>query len=344
MNEIKIGIVGLGRMGITHYSIINTNKKVKITCIVDTSDLIIKLFKKYNDGISIYKNYLQMFEQENLDAIIVSTPPAMQYDIVKAAITRNIHVFVEKPYTANLEQAKELKMLSEDKKIVNQVGYTNRFNEIFNLVKKYVNENVIGDVIRFKSEMFSRTITKTDDKNTWRDSREGGGGVIFDMASHSIDLVNYIIGKPDKVIGTCFNKIYSKNVEDAVFTTFLYKNGCSGILNVNWSDTSYRKPINKIEIFGKKGKIVADQYCCKIFLNNSLEEKNLKEGWNTIYITDIFKSVPFYLRGNEFTSQLYDFVDCVEKGLISKCTFVDGLNVLEIAQSMFEDNEINGRA
>jgi len=268
----------------------------------------------------------------------------MQYEIVKSALDRNVNVFVEKPFTANLTQANELAKISEERGIVNQVGYANRFNDIFLLVREYIKDNVIGELVRFKSEMFSRTITKSDEKNTWRDSREGGGGAVFDMASHSIDLVNYIIGKPDKIIGTCLNKIYSKNVEDAVFSTFVYKNGISGILNVNWSDTSYRKPINKIEIFGKKGKIVADQYCCKIYLESPLEEKKLKEGWNTIYITDIFKSVPFYLRGNEFTSQLYDFIDCIKNGGRSKCSFRDGVNVLEIAQSMFNDYETNGRA
>ena len=85
--------------------------------------------------------------------------------------------------------------------------------------------------------------------------------------------------------------IPSKNVEDAANATFLYKNGISGILNVNWSDESYRKPTNKIEILGSKGKILADQHGIKIFLKKSLQEYYLHVGWNTIYITDVFKTI-----------------------------------------------------
>ncbi len=138
------------------------------------------------------------------------------------------------------------------------------------MIKDYIQNEVIGDIVRFKSEMYSRTITKPGDGNTWRDSREQGGGAVFEVASHSIDLVNYIVGKPDKVTGSSLTQIYSKNVEDAVNATFLYKNGISGTLNVNWSDESYRKPTNKIEIFGSKGKILADQHGFKIYLKKDL--------------------------------------------------------------------------
>ncbi len=60
-------------------------------------------------------------------------------------------------------------------------------------------------MIRFKSEMFSCTISKSDEGSGWRASRESGGGAVFEMASHAIDLVNFLIGKPDKVTGSSLN-------------------------------------------------------------------------------------------------------------------------------------------
>jgi len=340
---LKIGIVGLGRMGITHYSILNSHPNVKIVAVADTSSLIMSLLNKYIGEINTYNDYNKLFENEKLDAVIICTPPTLHYPIAMLAAENNIHVFLEKPCTIDEEQANELAKEFEKKRLVNQVGYVNRFNDIFIKVKELLDNNLIGNVIRFKSEMYSGTILKSDSGSSWRDSRESGGGATIDMAAHAIDLVNYLIGKPDKITGASLTKIFSKNVEDAVNATFLYNNGITGTLNVNWSDESYRKPTNNIEIFGAEGKIIADQHGIKIFCKNGSKSENLRIGWNTIYITDIFSPVPFYVRGNEYTSQLYHFIDCIiDQQKSNKCTFKDASKTLNVIEEIFRDYKANG--
>jgi scyllo-inositol 2-dehydrogenase (NADP+) len=342
MNKLKIGIIGFGRMGITHLSIINSHPRVQIVAVVDTSDIILSLLNKYLVGIQTYNDYLVMFHKESLDAIIICTPPSMHYSISKEAAKNNVHVFCEKPFTNKYSLGLELSNLFKKSQLVNQVGYVNRFNDIFRKTKEIVDDGIIGDVIRFKSEMYSRTITKNDESKTWRDSRDNGGGAIYEVASHAIDLINFLVGKPHKIVGTSLNFIFSNNVEDAVSSTFLYKNNISGTLNVNWSDESYRKPTNKIELFGRKGKILADQHGLKIFLKEFNPKYNLRSGWNTLYITDLFQPVPFYVRGNEFTTQLYHFIDCIlDNKKVNNCNFEDASNTLEIIDQMFNDYQDN---
>jgi len=341
---LKIGIVGFGRMGITHYSILNSHPNVKIVAVVDTSSLIMSLLNKYIGEINTYTDYNKLFGNEKLDAVIICTPPTLHYSIAIKAAKNNLHVFLEKPCTTRTDLSNDLARIFQQKGLINQVGYVNRFNDIFIKVKEYLNENLIGKVIRFKSEMYSRTITKSESNNNWRDSRESGGGATFDMAAHAIDLVNYLIGKPDKITGSSLTQIFSKNVEDAVNATFLYENGITGTLNVNWSDESYRKPTNKIEILGLDGKILADQHGIKLFRKTASARNNLIAGWNTIYITDVFKSVPFYVRGNEFTSQLYHFIDCIlDREKTNICSFKESSDTLEVIESIFKDFELNGR-
>jgi len=344
MEIIRIGIIGFGRMGITHYSIINSHPDVSIRAVADTSSLFLSLMKKNLEGIQTYSDFNDLLEKESLDAVIICTPPSTHYPIAKKAAEKGLHVFSEKPFTTKKKQADELAIIFEQNNLVNQVGYVNRFNDIFQKVKEYIQAGIIGDVIRFKSEMYSRTITKPEEGGTWRASWEHGGGAVFEVASHAIDLVVHLIGQPDKITGSSLTKIHSRNVEDAVSATFLYKNGISGTLNVNWSDESYRKPTNKIEIFGSKGKILADQHGFKIYLKNELPAFNLREGWNTRYITDVFKPVPFYVRGNEFTSQLYHFVECIKnRGKANLCSFRDAAHTLEVIEGIFNDYERNGK-
>ncbi len=334
---LRVGIIGMGRMGITHYSIINTHPHVKIVAVADTTSLSISIMKKYLKGIQVYKDYKDLIKESKPDAILVCTPPNIHKEILLMAAENNIHVFVEKPYTVNYEDAKYLSKLFKDKELVNQVGYVNRFNDIFHYVKKLISNNMIGNIIRFKSEMHSATIIKKDENTGWRSTRESGGGVIYEMSSHAIDLINFFVGKPQKVIGTTASKIYSKNVEDIVSSTIIYDNGITGTIYTNWSDTSYRKPVNKIELFGDNGKIIADQHTLKLFLNNENKQFNYRKGWNTIYITDIFRNVPFYVRGNEFTRQLYHFVDmCIGKELSSICSFDDATNTHFVINEMYK--------
>ncbi len=341
--KILLGIIGAGRMGITHYSIINSHPEVEIDSVADTSNLVLTMMNKYLQ-VNTFKDYNELLDNTKLNAVLVCTPPNLHFPIIKKTAQKGLHVFVEKPFTTKYTEASELEAIYANTKLINQVGYVNRFNDVFTKVKEYIDFGIIGKIIRFKSEMFSCTITQSDESSGWRASHDSGGGAVFEMAAHAIDLVNFLIGKPDKIVGSSLNQIYSKNVEDVVSSTFIYKSGISGTLYTNWSDTSYRKPINKIEIFGDGGRIMADQYALKIFMNKPNEKYNLREGWNTLYITDVFKPVPFYVRGNEFTRQLYHFIDCIQgKETTNQCSFADGTNTLEVIESIFNDYEQNGR-
>ncbi len=160
---------------------------------------------------------------------------------------------------------------------------------------------------------------------------------MYEMASHAIDLINFLFGRPDRVGGTCLTKVWSKQVEDIVAGSYFYRSGLTGSINVNWSDPSYRKPTNKIELFGTAGKLLADQHGMKIFLTDAAPDHGLEAGWNQRYITDVATNVPFYLRGIEFTAQLCHFIDCIRGRAQSRCSFADGTAVLEVIDEMFRD-------
>ncbi len=341
--KVKLGIIGAGRMGITHYSIINSHPDIEIECVADPSGIVLTIMKKYLP-VQTYKDYNELFEKSSPDGILVCTPPNLHFDIIKKAAEKGIHVFAEKPFTTKKVEATELAKIYKEKGLINQVGYVLRYNDCFVKSKQLIEDGILGKIVRFKTEKFSCTISSGDDSSGWRATRENGGGAVFEMASHAIDLVNYLIGKPDKIVGTSLNKIYSKNVEDAISSTFLYKDGKSGIIDINWSDTSYRKPASKVEVFGTGGKLIVNEHGIKIFLNKANEKEKLQKGWNTLYITDVFNNVPFYVRGNEFTRQLYDFTDTIlGKKERSLCTFHDGVDTLEVIEDLFNDYEQNGR-
>lgn len=337
--KLRLGIIGAGRMGITHYSIVNSHPAVEVAAVVDTTPFVSSMLEKYL-GVRTYKSHARMIEREELDAVLVCTPPALNRDILWEAGKKGLHAFVEKPGTLSSAELTELAAFYESRALVNQMGYVNRFNDVFTRVKSLLDRRALGEIVRFRTEMYARTVIRPESGSGWRSSRENGGGAVYEMASHSIDLMNYFFGRPDAVTGSCMTSVFSRAVEDVVSASFLYRDGKVGSLYVNWSDASYRKPTNKIEIFGKAGRLLADQHGLKIYMNEPQDSLGFRQGWNGLSITDVFSSVPFFVRGIEFTAQLYHFIECVQARdpASCRCTFRDGAAALAVIEEMFADD------
>jgi predicted dehydrogenase len=339
MDKVRVGIIGFGRMGITHYSIINTHPAVEMTAIADTSTMMLNMIKKYLQGVKLFEDYKDLLKSGLVDAVIVCTPSVMHYDVCKMAAELGINVFCEKPFTTSPAQAKELADLFEQKGLVNQVGYVYRFDVVFNKVKEILEQGLIGRVCHTNVQFLSSTISKMKPEKGWRSKRENGGGATYEMGSHVIDLMEFFFGKPQKIIGTQMNQVYSEAVEDIAEAQMLYANGMSANIHVNWSDYTYRKPMLKLDIHGTKGKILADLYGYRLFLREENKEMGLPEGWTSVPMNMLPDPCPFYVRGTSFTNQLYEFANAVLAGRKSSgCAFREAVDTQEVIHTIFENN------
>ncbi len=333
---LKGAVIGVGRMGLTHLSILNNHPDVNFVAVCESSSFVRRNISKYMK-IRTFKDYRKMLDNMRLDFVIIATPTGMHAEIAKYAVRNNLHVFVEKPFTLSAKQGCEVVNMLQGRNLVNQVGYVIRFNDVFMRIKKLLDCGAIGRLLTLKMEMNGRTILK-DAKNSWRSEKTEGGGCLYDFASHGIDLVNYLIGLPDEINGSVMQSIHSVGVEDAVCSTFLYKSKLRGNLLVNWSDPSYRKPAYRMEILGKKGKIIGDLHSYKVFFWNKPEIEGFTQGWNRRYITDFAEPVRFYVRGCEFTRQLDYFIACILNNIPCQiCSFEDGLKTDIIIERIAKD-------
>ena len=335
---INGSLIGMGRMGITHLSILNSNQDVNIVAVCDTSKTMLNMINKYLK-IKTYTNYKKMFSENELDFVIISTPPDSHFSLITAAIDKNINIFVEKPFTMSSTEGTEILNKMSGKALVNQVGYVNRFNEIFEKLKSILEDKLIGDIKAFKSEMYGATVLK-DSKGSWRSNKLKGGGCLYEFAAHCIDIVVFLFGKPENVYGSNLGQVYSSDVDDIVSTKFHYKEGFTGSLFVNWCDSSFRKPSNIITVFGTKGKIIADKYELKVFMKESNGTSGFHEGWNTIYITDLAKGVRFYLRGNDFTRQLDYFIKNISNSVYENISDFKQANITDQLIELIRNDSI----
>ena len=306
---LKAGIIGLGKMGISHAAIVGPHKDVELVAVCDTSSLVLDAFKKFT-GVTVYDDYKKMLDTEKLDFVVVATPTKLHFPMVKYALDKGVHTFCEKPFSLTLNEGEILTELAEKNNLVNQVGYHNHFIGTFRELKRLLQKGILGELIHFTGEAYGPVVTKAKG-GTWRSDPEEGGGCLFDYASHVINLIQESIGRPIKAEGSQLKKIYSKEVEDAVYAMLKLESGLSGILSVNWSDETYRKMSTSITAIGKKGKIICDATELKIYLKEPDSSEKLDKGWTIKYITDLAIPVDFYLRGEEYSAQIDNFINHV---------------------------------
>lgn len=333
---IKAAIIGLGKMGISHCSIINSHPLVNLVAVCDSSTFILDTFNKYTK-IKAYTDYKKMIDETQPECVIVATPTKFHADMVLYSLQKNAHVFCEKPFSLTVAEGEQMVQLAESKKLVNQVGYHNRFIGTFREMKRLVELGVLGDIYHFNGSAYGPVVLN-EKGSTWRSSRAEGGGCLFDYASHVINLIDFILGKPVNAKGTLLKSIYSKEVDDAVYSTLYLNGGLSGHLSVNWSDETHRKMSTSIEVVGKNGKMIADATELKIYLKADNKGESLEKGWNTKYITDLTPLVNFNLRGEEYSAQIDYFINCINNDSRTNISsFSASMNTDKIIELMIQD-------
>ena len=310
---IKVAVVGLGKMGLSHFAVINAHPDAEVAGICDSSSYVLGVLKKYT-GVTTYSDFDAMLDKADLDAVVIATPSSSHARMVRAALERNLHVFCEKPFTLRAQDADALASLGLERRLVTQVGYHNRFIGAFREANRLLEAGAIGDVTHVLGEAYGPVVLKPKG-GTWRSQRTEGGGCLYDYAAHVIDLVNWYVGEPIGVGGTALNSVFSRDIDDEVFSTLYFSHGKTAQISVSWSDESYRKMTTRITVWGTKGRIFVDRQECQVYIRDTATPPaGYEQGWNVRYTTELSDPVWFYLRGEEYSAQIDAFVQRVKDG------------------------------
>jgi predicted dehydrogenase len=309
---LNVGVIGLGKVGISHLAIINAHPRAKLIGVSDTASYVLGILNKYA-GVKVYSDYRALLVEESLDAVIIATPSRFHGEMVRAALDRDLHVFCEKPFCLDATQSMELAELARRKGVVNQVGYHCRFVGTFNEAKRLIDMKALGRIHHVRAEAYGPVVLRPKSA-TWRASRSEGGGCLYDYACHVIDIVNYLVGQPTAVGGAVLNKIFSRDVDDEVYATLYFEDGVTGQIAANWSDESLRRMSVQVTIWGTNGRMTVDRQEIKTFIRGAPDQSTpAKQGWDVRYITDLPVDVWYYLRGEEYSAQIDYFFRSIEE-------------------------------
>lgn len=304
--KIRLAVIGLGKMGLSHLSIANALDDFEVVAVCDNSKLVTDVLEKVT-GLKGFNDYEEVLKLQDLDAVLIATPTIAHEPMIRKAVARGLHVFAEKPLTLDAAASQELAAIAAEKGLIAQVGYHNRYVGTFAEAARLVAKGALGSISHALAESYGPVVLRRT-KPTWRGKAGQGGGCLHDYAAHPINLLNWVFGAPDACLGASLTRSFSAEVEDQTHALLQFQGGVIGQLSVDWSDPSVRKMTTKLSIWGERGKLYVDRTELQLFLTGKSDlPEGYREGWTVRHITDLTPPVSFYLRGEEYSAQLEAF-------------------------------------
>jgi predicted dehydrogenase len=322
---LKIGVLGAGHLGKIHIRILLEHEDFALVGFYDPN-------KENAAAISAEFN-LKSFDTidellSNVDAIDIVTPTLSHYDCADKAIRQRKHVFIEKPITNTVEEAKKLINLSEEAQITVQVGHVERFNPAFTATKPFI-----------KNPMFIETprLAQFNPRGT-------DVSVVLDLMIHDLDIILSIVDSNVKRISASGGAVVSVS-PDIANARIEFHNGC--VANLTTSRISL-KNMRKTRIFQK------DAYLSVDFLEKQSEVVRLSnvEGEPdplsvTIDLPDgkgqklIYFEKPDVEPNNAIKDELTAFAKAINTKTTPPVSIYDGHKALDVAYQIIEKLELS---
>lgn len=330
-NVLRVGVIGYGYWGPNIVRNFNATEGSKVVAVCDQNSEALRRAAKLYPGMEITSDCQELVTSPHIDAVAVITPVSTHYGLAKKALKNGKHVFVEKPFTANVAQAEELIELAAQKNLKIMVDHTFLFTGAVRKIKQLIEEDVLGDLFYYDSVRVNLGLFQHD------------VNVIWDLAPHDLSVMQYLLDEEPSAISAS-GKSHFNGKEDIAYITVHFDNSMIAHFNVNWlSPVKVRKTL----IGGEKKMLVwndveADE---KIKIYDKGVDVKSKEGVYDRLVS--YRSgdmwVPKVEHKEALSIEAEYFVDCVSNGKDPINGGSAGLQVVKILEACDKSLKGNGK-
>ena len=298
---LKTAVIGVGYLGRFHAQKYAALAESELIGVVDVDP---EQGQKVADelGVPFHTDFHEILEQ--VDGVSIVVPTVHHYETAKAFMENGVHVLLEKPFAATIEEAEYLEQLSRENNLCLQIGHLERFNPVFTEFQQLIDQPKFIENIRIAP--FPKRGTDVD--------------VILDLMIHDIDLVLAVVGEyPDSVEGTGVNIITS--TADLANARLHFPSGCIADLTASRvSDKAKRK----MRIF-QSGLYLSLDY-------GTGQARKLQVDPGSFPEPETLRPETFQLeKGDALLAEIESFISAVREGKTPKVTGQDGLNAMRVA-------------
>ncbi|MBQ4136841.1 MAG: Gfo/Idh/MocA family oxidoreductase [Clostridia bacterium] len=367
---MNIGLLGFGSMGRTHSWAVDNIKfyykdlpfEAKIKGVYTrTPETRESAAKRFGFDIAAASED-ELINNDDIDIIDICTPNTSHYETLKKAINAGKHVYCEKPLCVTSAQAYEIAELADKRGVVGKIVFNNRYMSAMLSAKKLVDEGRLGRILSFRCTYLHSSCTDLNKSAGWKQNRDiCGGGVLFDLGSHAIDLVYHICGRFKEVNGRAQiafatrpgmdGKLWQTNADEAFYMIAELECGAVGTIEASKIAVGANDDLT-LEVYGTDGSIrfnlMEPNYL--YFYDNTKPGGDFggERGFTKIECVSRYaspagifpgiKAPTGWLRGH--LGSMYDFLDAVHRrDRQSHPNFSDASHVQRVMEAGYESSE-----
>ncbi len=335
--KVKFIVIGAGRIGKRHASMIKINQDSELVGIIDT-DTSIKKEVEEEFGVPFFENIQDFFKAGiAVDVANICTPNYLHASQAIEVLNHDCHVVIEKPMALNKVDAERVIHLSLQMNKRVFCVMQNRYSPPAQWLKKVVDSNVLGKVYMVNINCFwnrDSDYYQGGDPNFWKGKQDKDGGTLFTQFSHFVDTMYWLFGdiKDIKAKFYDFNHQSTTEFEDSGIVLFDFVNGGAG--SINYSTSVYGQNMeSSISIIAEKGSIkVGGQYMNEITYCY-IEDYDMPELEETLPPNDYGK-----YKGSAANHQfvIQNVVDTLFGNKTLTTNSLEGLKVVEIIENIYK--------
>jgi len=314
MDNIKVGVVGVGKMGEYHVGILSEIRDVALTMISDVHE---------ERGQDLAKRFGLQFSAQHedligkVDAVVIAVPTSLHYPVAKFFLENGIHVLLEKPCANNLDHARELFDIAGKNNLVLNIGHIERFNGAVQELDKLVTDPIFVECKRMGP--FSKRM---------RDD-----GVVLDIMIHDIDIVLNLMRSKVRRLNVMGKSVFTEN-DDLVNVQMEFENNC--IANIIASRASQNK-IRTLAITQKDSYVVLDYTDQEIYVHRHSSSDYMLSRDTLRYKQESLIERIFVHKDNPLKLEQQHFLNCIQNDSQRNVAVDRELYSLEIALGIVEE-------
>ena len=327
---MKLGIIGCGYWGPNLIRNFNSIPDSAVAYCADLDESRLKHIKGLYPKISTTRDYKDILNKKEINAVVIATPIETHYKIAKDVLNANKHVLVEKPITNSSDEAKELIKIAEKNKKVLMVDHTFEYSTPVRKIKEIIDKNELGQI--FTIDMIRVNLGLFQEK----------ANVVADLAPHDISMLLYYLGSMPLSVRAVGSSYIRDGIEDDAHINLLFKEKIMANLHVSWLDPC---KIRRTTIVGNRKMLVFDDVLqeekIKIYDKGVIVQKNniprqpyydTYEQWALTYRSGDVHS-PRIDNKEPLSVMANHFIDCIKNNKKPLTDGYSGLKVVKVLEA-----------
>ena len=319
---IRTAVIGTGAMGRNHVRLYHDMSDSDLVAIADRDQVAAEAIARRH-GVKFYTDYRAMLDAEKVDAVSICVPTTLHLEVASELIGRGIHILVEKPIAASVEEGQAIIDQAREQNVTCLVGHVERFNPAVVELKRRLDQGELGRIFEIVARRKGPFPARVRDV-----------GVVLDLAAHDLDVMWYLTGaEVTRVYAETAQRVHESQ-EDMLSGLLRFSDGTVGVLDINWLTPT---KIRELSVIGERGMFQVNYLTQDLFF---FENAEANEVWDTLSILRGVaegRMIRHVVKKREpLRTELESFLATARGAKAPVVTGEDGLRALRQAQAIVQ--------